>query len=130
MSDTPSSPARAHPTKRLILGAVLICGAVLTAATALRGKSDPAWAQVHADFALLEAALTKYQAAHGSLPEEGSLDFLVPDYLPSVPVDPWGRPYLYSSNGAKPVLSSMGQDGLRGGFGAEQDHNTYDGHVR
>jgi general secretion pathway protein G len=130
MSPPSSSPPRARPTKRLLAGAVLICGAVLTAALGLRGKSDPSWAQVHTDFAALEAALARYHAAHGALPDEGPLDFLVPEYLPALPVDPWGRPYLYASNGAKALLSSLGQDGLRGGFGAEQDHNNHDGHVR
>jgi general secretion pathway protein G len=130
MSDTPSSPPRVRPTRLLLGAAVLICGAVLTATAALRGKSDPAWAQVHADFAVLEAALARYRAAHGSLPDEGPLDFLVPDFLPAVPVDPWGRPYMYSSNGARVLLTSYGQDGVRGGFGAEQDHTSFDGHGR
>jgi general secretion pathway protein G len=130
MSHTPSSPPRPRPLRLLLVGAVLICGAVFTATMALRGKSDPAWEQVHADFAVLEDALARYRAAHGALPDEGSLDFLVPGYLPAVPVDPWGRPYLYTSNDARVLLTSHGQDGLRGGFGAEQDHTNVDGHRR
>lgn len=130
MSEPSSVPPRVRPAKLLWAGAVLICGAVLTATLALRGTSDPSWALIHADFAVLEAALERYYAAHGTLPDEGSLDFLVPEYLPALPVDPWGRPYLYASNGKKPLLTSLGQDGLRGGAGAEQDHTSYDGHVR
>jgi general secretion pathway protein G len=130
MSNPPPSPARGRPVKLLLVAVVLIGGAVFTAAMGLRGKSDPLWAQLHTDFAVLEAALEQYRAAHGSLPDEGSLDFLVPHYLPSLPVDPWGRPYLYTSHSTRPLLISRGQDGLPGGFGPEQDHTNHDGHGR
>jgi general secretion pathway protein G len=128
-TSAPAAPVR--PARLLLAAALLICGAVFTAATALRGKSDPNWEKVHADFAVLEAALAKYHAEKGTLPDEGSLDFLVPEYLPAVPVDPWGRPYLYTSgSGSRVLLMSHGQDGVRGGFGSEQDHTNYDGHGR
>jgi len=37
--------------------------------------------------------------------------------------DPWGRPYLYapSTNGAQPVVSSLGADGKVGGEGEDAD---------
>jgi general secretion pathway protein G len=127
---TPAPAAPVRPAKLLLVAALLICGAVFTAATALRGKSDPNWVRVHEDFAVLEAALAKYREAKGTLPDEGTLDFLVPEYLPAVPVDPWGRPYMYTSGEARVLLTSHGQDGVRGGFGPEQDHTNYDGHGR
>ncbi|HLL03944.1 MAG TPA: type II secretion system protein GspG [Myxococcaceae bacterium] len=133
MSDTSTSAAPrppVRPARLLLAAALLICGAVFTATMALRGKSDPNWAQVHADFEVLEAALTKYREAKGVLPDEGSLDFLVPEFLPAVPVDPWGRPYLFTSGEARVLLTSHGSDGVRGGFGPEQDHTNLDGHVR
>lgn len=51
-------------------------------------------------------ALYRWQSAHaGGLPE--MLEALVPEYLPSVPVDPWsGRPLLWSSTGG--ILFSVG----------------------
>jgi general secretion pathway protein G len=127
-TSTPAAPVR--PAKLLLVAALLISGVVFTAAKALGGKSDPNWAKVHADFHVLEAALTKYREARGVLPDEGSLDFLVPEYLPAVPVDPWGRPYLYTSGADRVLLRSDGADGLRGGYGAEQDHTNFDGHGR
>ncbi|HEX8697800.1 MAG TPA: type II secretion system protein GspG [Myxococcaceae bacterium] len=127
---TPASAAPIRPAKLLLTAAVLICGAVFTATMALRGKSDPNWVRVHEDFGVLESALAKYREAKGTLPDEGTLDFLVPEYLPAVPMDPWGRPYMYTSGEARVLLTSYGQDGVRGGFGPEQDHTNYDGHGR
>ena len=129
MSDA-ATPSRARPT-RLLLGLALgVCLAVTMAGLAFRRRDDPSWHRIHADFAVVRAALEKYQAAHGSLPDEGSLDFLVPEYLPAVPMDPWGRPYVYLNNGKQPMLITFGRDGERGGSGVEQDHTLYDGHDR
>jgi general secretion pathway protein G len=94
----------------------------------LRGKKDPGAAQVHADFARIAAALDSYRAEHGSLPEESDLSFLVPKYLPAEPADPWGHPYVYASDGQQPFLQALGEDGVRGGNGANQDHTLHDGH--
>ncbi|MDY7231321.1 type II secretion system protein GspG [Hyalangium rubrum] len=121
-------PTRSFPIGRVILAVVALCVVVLVAARGLRGPKDPSWSAIHTDFNALKAALEKYRADGGSLPEEGALDFLVPKYLPAIPVDPWGRPYVYSSNGTVVFLASLGQDGLRGGAGADQDHTIHDGH--
>jgi general secretion pathway protein G len=94
----------------------------------LRGKPDPGQARAHADFARISAALEVYRAEHGSIPDEGDLSFLVPKYLPEVPTDAWGHPYGYASDGQKPFLQAYGEDGLRGGNGADQDHTNHDGH--
>ncbi len=101
----------------------------ITVVLGLRGKHDPAATQVHADFARIIAALEGWRTEHGSIPEEGSLSFLVPKYLPAEPVDPWGHAYVYSSDGQRPFLQSLGQDGLRGGNGPNQDHTNHDGHA-
>jgi general secretion pathway protein G len=108
------------PLALVAIGVVVVLG--------IRGKHDPAAVQVHADFARVLAALEAYRAEHGSLPEEGDLSFLVPKYLPAEPVDPWGHPYAYASDGQRPFLQDYGQDGLRGGNGPEQDHTNHDGH--
>jgi len=112
-----------------LLIALVVAGLVaLLAARAFRGRTDPAGARIHADFATILSALARYQADGKPLPEEAELDFLVPDYLPAVPVDPWGRPYAYSSNGREVFLATFGQSALRGGHGLEQDHTNHDGH--
>jgi general secretion pathway protein G len=117
--------------KRLgpVLLALALLGLVALVATrALRGRHDPAEARIHADFATISAALARYQADGKPLPEEAELDFLVPTYLPAVPMDPWGRPYHYSSNGREVFLATFGQEGLRGGHGPDEDHTNHDGH--
>jgi general secretion pathway protein G len=109
----------------LLLAPVLIG---LSVWLGLRGKTDPGVAQTHADFARITAALEAWRAEHGSIPEEGDLSFLVPKYLPEVPVNPWGYPYAYASNGQRPFLQSYGADGVRGGNGPNEDHTSHDGH--
>jgi general secretion pathway protein G len=130
MTESPPQVAPSPRPARLLLVVALILAAVAVPTTlALRGKQDPSYARVHADFAVLKAAAEKYQAAHGTLPEEGSLDFLVPEFLPELPLDPWGRPYVYLFNGRQVFLATFGADGQRGGSGAEQDHTIHDGHT-
>lgn len=117
---------RPHPMFLFLAVAAVALG--LAVVLGLRGKKDPGAAQVHADFARIAAALDSYRAEHGSLPEEGDLSFLVPKYLPAEPADPWGHPYVYASDGQQPFLQALGEDGVRGGNGANQDHTLHDGH--
>jgi general secretion pathway protein G len=124
-----STPAPRRPIPRLfiILALLFSFGAVM-GWCGLTGKEDPVERQVHADFERILGALKAYRATHPAVPEEGGLDFLVPEYLPALPEDPWGRPYLYGSNGDRPLLQSLGEDGQRGGNGRNQDHTNHDGH--
>ena len=39
----------------------------------------------------------------------------------SVPLDPWGIPYIYESNGINYKICSLGRDGLVGGSGPDED---------
>jgi general secretion pathway protein G len=131
MSETSTSP-RLSPTKLFLGIGLAVCLAVSTAVLAFRNRGeDPSWARVHADLATVSAALEKYHEDHGSYPEENdTLEVLVPKYLPALPVDPWGREYIYENNGKKPLILTFGNDGERGGMGDEQDHHQYDGHLR
>ena len=122
-----SQPRRPHIMAVFLPIAFVLIGLVVW--LGIRGKHDPSAVQVHADFARVLAAIDGYRAEHGSLPEEGDLSFLVPKYLPEVPKDPWGHDYAYASNGQSPFLQSYGQDGRRGGNGANQDHTNHDGHA-
>lgn len=127
MTTPPSPPRRFHPILPFLVLAPFIIGLVVW--LGLTGKTDPGVAQTHADFARISAAIEAYRVDHGgTLPEDGDLSFLVPKYLPELPVNPWGHPYGYASNGQRPFLQSYGADGLRGGNGANEDHTTHDGH--
>ncbi len=37
------------------------------------------------------------------------------------PLDGWGRPFLYSVRANKPLVESLGRDGVRGGIGMDAD---------
>ncbi|MCP3137241.1 type II secretion system protein GspG [Pyxidicoccus xibeiensis] len=85
--------------------------------------------RIHQDLAVLQDALERYRADGGQLPEEADLEeLLVPKYLSSVPLDPWGRHYRYTSNGQQFFLATFGKSDDRGGNGEEQDHTNTDGH--
>ena len=45
-----------------------------------------------------------------------------------VPLDPWGRPYVYVSPGSRAEyeLSSLGKDGRPGGTGEDADVNSWE----
>ena len=48
-----------------------------------------------------------------------------PSYLKKIPKDPWGRPYIYDSDGVEFNLISYGKDKRQGGtdFGADISYN-------
>lgn len=129
MSNAPPSQPTLSP--RWLIAGMLALALVMAGTAVKRVLSPPqapSWARIHADLDALNAALERYHAEHGAYPEDDTLQVLVPRYLPAVPVDPWGRPYVYLNNGKQPLLVTFGHDGRRGGSGEEQDHNQYDGH--
>lgn len=42
-------------------------------------------------------------------------------YLPRLPIDPWGHPYMYVNEGSKFEVYSYGADGKKGGTGYNAD---------
>ncbi|HYH96166.1 type II secretion system protein GspG [Hyalangium sp.] len=130
MSEDTARTRRLAPLRFFLGLAVGLCLVVTTVLFAFRHRGDESWVRIHQDFAVIGSALERYRAEKGALPEDDSLGFLVPEYLPAVPVDPWGRPYVYLNNGKQPLLITFGRDGERGGQGVEQDHSQVDGHTR
>jgi hypothetical protein len=58
---------------------------------------------------MADLAIRLYRGKQGRLPE--ALSDLVPDYLPSVPIDPYsGQPLVYRPQGESFLLYSVGQD--------------------
>lgn len=97
-----------------------------------RAKSQTAEVQIK----YLKSALDQYLLDVGRYPAEGEgLQALMSQppgaigwagpYLDeeSVPADPWGRPYLYSSteDGLRVRVYSFGRDGTEGGNGEDAD---------
>jgi general secretion pathway protein G len=107
------------------------------------GRADEARVQkVFADFSAIETALRMYRLDNYDYPStEQGLRALVErptleplprnwksgGYLESLPVDPWGNPYLYLSPGQNSVydIFSYGADGVRGGEGQNQDYGNW-----
>ena len=125
----PSPPSRRSPI--LWVGLVFALGILGTVLGSALNRSKAVHAErIHQDFAVLEEALSRYRADGNPLPEEADLqELLVPKYLPALPLDPWGRPYRYTSNGTQVFLVTLGKSDNRGGNNEEQDHTNTDGHA-
>lgn len=126
-----------------IMVVVFILGLLVTlVAPKIIGRSDEARrTKAAADIKAIEQALHLYKLDNGSYPTtEQGLKALVtkpeagiiparwnPDgYLEKVPFDPWGRSYIYLSNGDKFILKSLGADGEEGGEGKYADVDSRD----
>ncbi|MEM1261762.1 MAG: type II secretion system protein GspG [Pseudomonadota bacterium] len=120
----------------IVIGAAIGCYVVFHPASCHCGTQVPSPAQ---DIRNIEAAVLLFKQRNNELPS--SLEALVAhEYLRSMPVDPWDRPYNYSF--AAPVivnrelpyyLWSNGADGAMGGVGVNADignwHREYRRHT-
>ena len=123
-----------------ILVVLVIMGLLISvvAPTVLNSADDARVQKVHADFKSIETALKIYRLDNyiypsteqglAALVEPSSLEpeprnFKQGGYLSEVPVDPWGREYLYLSPGENGEIDiySLGADGLSGGEGQSAD---------
>ena len=123
-----------------ILVVLVIMGLLISvvAPTVLDSADDARVQKVHADFKSIETALKIYRLDNYSYPTtEQGLQALVNEtnlapeprnfkqggYLSDLPVDPWGRAYLYLFPGEyrEVDLFSYGADGLPGGEGQNED---------
>jgi len=123
-----------------ILVVLVIMGLLISvvAPTVLNSADDARIQKVQADFKAIETALKIYRLDNYVYPstEQGLVALVEPStlepeprnfkqggYLEEVPMDPWGREYLYMSPGenGEVDLFSYGADGLPGGEGQNQD---------
>ncbi len=117
-----------------ILVVLVIMGLLISvvAPTVLNRADEARVGKVLADFKNIETALKIYRLDNYVYPtteqglealvEASTLDpeprnFKEGGYLEEVPLDPWGRPYLYMSPGehGEVDIYSLGADGLAGG---------------
>jgi general secretion pathway protein G len=132
-----------------ILVVLVIMGLLVSvvAPTVLNRADEARVQKVYADFANIQTALKLYRLDNFLYPtSEQGLEALVnattlePEprnfkqggYLDRLPVDPWGRPYLFLSPGENGEfdLYSMGADGLSGGESQNADLGNWDGDTR
>ena len=115
-----------------ILVVLVIMGLLISvvAPTVLNSADDARIQKVQADFKSIETALKIYRLDNYVYPttEQGLEALVTPNfkqggYLSELPMDPWGRPYLYLSPGEyrETDIYSLGADGLPGGEGQNAD---------
>ena len=123
-----------------ILVVLVIMGLLISivAPTVLNRADEARVQKVYADFKSIETSLKIYRLDNFVYPTtEQGLEALVarstldPEprnfkdggYLPDLPLDPWGRPYLYLSPGENGEVDiyTLGVDGLSGGEGQNAD---------
>ena len=123
-----------------ILVVLVIMGLLISvvAPTVLNRADDARVQKAQADFKALETSLKIYRLDNYVYPtteqglqalvEPSTLDpeprnFKAGGYLEELPIDPWGRPYLYLSPGENNEVDiySLGADGLSGGEGQRAD---------
>lgn len=123
-----------------ILVVLVIMGLLISvvAPTVLNSADDARIQKVEADFKAIETALKIYRLDNYVYPstEQGLValveastlepeprNFKTGGYLSEVPLDPWGREYLYLSPGEYGEIDiySLGADGLPGGDGQSAD---------
>ena len=126
-----------------IMVVVFILGLLATIVVPrIMGRADDARrTKAIADMKGIEQALNLYRLDSGGYPTtEQGLDALVhrPEkpplprtwnpngYLEHVPVDPFGNPYVYLSDGSRFTLKSLGADGTEGGDGKFADLDSHD----
>jgi hypothetical protein len=71
------------------------------------------------DLRRLGTAVERFRDRSGHYPR--SLESLVPRTFERLPLDPWGRPYVYRRQGRGYVLETLGRDGAPGGAGEDRD---------
>lgn len=121
-----------------IMVVIMILGLLATLVVQnLRGATDKAKrTKAAADIAGLKTALDRYYMDNGSYPttDQGLQALVTPPsngrmpqnyeqggYISRLPLDPWGNPYFYQSDGNGYALKSFGADGVEGGEGKNAD---------
>jgi general secretion pathway protein G len=116
---------------------ILIIGLLATIVVQnLRSATDKAKrVKAQADISQIKSALDRYYLDAGSYPtSDQGLPALIAapsngndpkdwggPYIERIPLDPWGHPYFYQSDGNEYVLKSFGADGVEGGEGKNAD---------
>jgi len=116
---------------------ILIIGLLSTIVVQnLRSATDKAKrVKAQADISQIKSALDRYYLDAGSYPtSDQGLPALIAapstgndptdwggPYIERIPLDPWGHPYFYQSDGNEYLLKSFGADGVEGGEAKNAD---------
>ena len=132
----PSSEAGLTLVEMIVVLAIIALVAALIVPNVIGRPDQARVTTAKADMATIAAQLTTYRLDNGAYPtSEQGLKALVertnvpplpaafPDggYVATIPQDPWGKPYVYDSNGSAYSILSLGRDGKPGGEGVDAD---------
>lgn len=111
----------------VVVMVILVLLASIATTIVIRRIEDGRRTKALMDIKTMETALDLYKADTGSYPttEQGLEALIAPPTMPpvpakwngpylkqrQVPLDPWGNPYQYESDGENYVLFSVGKDG-------------------
>lgn len=135
MTPTPATIQSSEPTERPSRKGQIVVAAVCVLATALAFTL----AYITTDWSLapkqrmaleqirrMEGFFKMYHRTMGRFPteQEGFTPLLDAKVLQEVPLDPWGRRYVYQFNEQRTGVVSFGADGVPGGEGENADINS------
>lgn len=114
---------------RIVVGCVLVLATVLAFGVAKLTEDEtlsPKQSQARAKIRQLETLFKGHHRIMGRFPseEEGFKVLIDARLLEQVPVDPWGRQYVYRLNPEHSGVVSYGEDGVPGGQGESADINS------
>lgn len=122
-------PAGFTLVELMVVISILAILATIVTVSVLGVRDDANVSAAQAQIANFKTALTGYNLAFGRFPSTGEgLDALIHNEKRSfldtdqIPTDPWGHPYVYSSDSARSFkVVSYGADGQPGGSSYEAD---------
>jgi general secretion pathway protein G len=125
-SQTPALPARPSWVGRIVVGCVIVLATALAFGVARLTEDDslsPKQSQARAKIRQLETLFKSHHRIMGRFPteQEGFSVLINARLIDGVPVDPWGRPYVYRYNEKYTGVVSYGEDGVPGGQGENAD---------
>jgi general secretion pathway protein G len=128
-SQTSALPDRPSRVGRIVVGCVLVLATALAFGVARLTEDDTLSPKQHEARAKIRRLETLFKAHHrimGRFPseQEGFSVLINAHLIDAVPVDPWGRPYVYRYNDKHSGVVTYGEDGAPGGQGDSADINS------
>ncbi|NTX04227.1 type II secretion system protein GspG [Myxococcus sp. CA051A] len=123
---SPAGALRPQTKGRLLLAAIFLVATVL--AFVLVYVTDdrslvPEQRRARGEIRKLEGLFKAHNRLMGRFPskEQGFTPLIEAKLIDSVPLDPWGHPYVYWMDGRNGAVISYGADGKKGGVGTDAD---------
>lgn len=128
-TQTSAMPARPSRVGRIVVGCVVVLATGLAFAVAHLTEDDTLSAkqrQARAKIRQLDTLFKGHNRILGRFPseQEGFSVLIEAKLIDAVPVDPWGRPYVYRYNDKNSGVVTYGEDGVPGGMGESADINS------